>query len=140
MMKVEFERLAGIEVTSETYETIIEPMYMATNLSKADFIKTLNLKQLAKKKEHNPILKRMGTRDNSGHCFTPNGCYLWFDWVELVDVNIKTGKFVVKPITKEQAKKLAQEGKDLHLCYDVDFDYTECIDSKTKKPVELRRA
>lgn len=137
MMKVEFERLAGIEVTNETYETIIEPMYMATNLSKADFIKTLNLKQLAKKKEHNPILKRMGVRDKSWSKVTPNGCYYWIEWVELVKVDIKTGKFTVKPITDEQAMELAERGISLNTAYDVDMDYTLCIDSKTKKPVEL---
>ena len=46
MMKHEFEALAGYEVTTETYDNIIEPMYMATNLTKREFIKTLNRKAL----------------------------------------------------------------------------------------------
>lgn len=46
MMKQEFERLAKIEVTEETYTKVIEPMYLATDLSKTDFIKLLNLKAL----------------------------------------------------------------------------------------------
>ena len=31
MMHKEFEEIAGIEVTAEDYNNIIEPMYMATN-------------------------------------------------------------------------------------------------------------
>ena len=45
MMKFEFEEIAGYKVTDEDYNNIIEPMYMATNLSKQDFVKTLNRKQ-----------------------------------------------------------------------------------------------
>lgn len=47
MMHHEFEELAGYEVSYETYNKIIEPMYMAANLPKADFIKLLNKKALA---------------------------------------------------------------------------------------------
>lgn len=39
MMKHEFEALAGYEVSFEDYNRIIEPMYMATELSKEDFVK-----------------------------------------------------------------------------------------------------
>lgn len=49
MLKNEFEDLAKIEVSYEDYKNIIEPMYMATNLSKQDFINTLNLKRFALK-------------------------------------------------------------------------------------------
>lgn len=38
MMKSEFEKLAGYEVSNSDYIEIIEPMYMATNLSKEEFI------------------------------------------------------------------------------------------------------
>lgn len=51
MEKQEFEQLAKIEVSNDDYYKIIEPMYMATELSKIDFIKTLNLKQFAQKTE-----------------------------------------------------------------------------------------
>ena len=47
MMKYEFEQLAGYEVTDKDYNEIIEPMYMATNLTKQDFIKTLDRKRFA---------------------------------------------------------------------------------------------
>ena len=43
----EFERIAGYEVSFEDYTQIIEPMYMATNLSKEEFIKCLDKKRFA---------------------------------------------------------------------------------------------
>jgi len=58
MMQHEFEALAGYEVTFEDYNNIIEPMYMATNLSKAEFVKTIDKKRFALKTE-NQILSRM---------------------------------------------------------------------------------
>ena len=53
MMKQEFEAIAGYEVSFEDYNNIIEPMYMATNLSKQDFVQTINKKRFALK----PICK-----------------------------------------------------------------------------------
>ena len=44
MMKHEFEKLAGYEVSYEDYTKIIEPMYMATDLSKAEFVKCIDRK------------------------------------------------------------------------------------------------
>lgn len=49
MMKQEFEALAGYEVSIEDYNKIIEPMYMATNLSKEEFVKTISKKRFALK-------------------------------------------------------------------------------------------
>lgn len=49
MMWEEFEKLAGYEVTYSDYHDIIEPMYMATNLSKSDFIACLDKKRFALK-------------------------------------------------------------------------------------------
>lgn len=45
MMWKEFEKLAGYEVSYKDYSEVIEPMYMATNLSKKDFVKVLDRKQ-----------------------------------------------------------------------------------------------
>ena len=45
MMKHEFEALAGYEVSTEDYTKVIEPMYMATDLSKADFVKVIDRKR-----------------------------------------------------------------------------------------------
>ena len=47
MMKHEFEELAGYEVTWEDYNKIIEPMYMATEMSKQDFVKCIDKKRFA---------------------------------------------------------------------------------------------
>lgn len=47
MMKAEFEALAGYEVTDYDYDVIIEPMYMASPLSKEDFVKCINKKRFA---------------------------------------------------------------------------------------------
>lgn len=47
MMKHEFEKLAGYEVTDEMYDKIIEPMYMSLEVSKQEFVKMLNKKYFA---------------------------------------------------------------------------------------------
>ena len=77
MMWKEFETLAKIEVTYETYSKIIEPMYIAADLPKQDFIKLLNLKALAAPKEQHKIIKKMCVRNRSGFSKTPNG-YTYF--------------------------------------------------------------
>lgn len=45
MMWKEFENIAGYEVSYEDYTKVIEPMYMATDLSKQDFVKCLDRKR-----------------------------------------------------------------------------------------------
>lgn len=54
MMYAEFIQLAGYEVSYQTYVEIIEPMYMATNLSKENFIKCLDRKQFEVIPEKSP--------------------------------------------------------------------------------------
>lgn len=49
MMKHEFEQIAGYEVTNEDYTNIIEPMYMATNLTKQEFVKVIEKSRFALK-------------------------------------------------------------------------------------------
>ncbi len=58
MMKQEFEALAGYEVSIDDYNKIIEPMYMATSLTKEEFVKTINKKVFALK-PLNSIIKEM---------------------------------------------------------------------------------
>lgn len=130
MQKHEFERMAKIEVTDEVYETVIQPMYLATDLSKAEFIKVLNLRALAAQKpKKEKVIKAMLIRDRSWNFTTPNGCYYHIKRMELVDVDIRTGKFIVKPLEDEDLQKLRSEGKDLHYGYHFDFDYTRCADT-----------
>ena len=47
MMHQEFEELAGYEVSAKDYYDISEPMYMATNLSKQEFVKVIDKKRFA---------------------------------------------------------------------------------------------
>lgn len=47
MMKHEFEELAGYEVSDKDYNTIIEPMYMAVEMNKQDFVKVIDKKRFA---------------------------------------------------------------------------------------------
>ena len=49
MMQQEFEKLAGYEVSTSDYHDIIEPMYMAVNLSKQEFVKVIDKKRFALK-------------------------------------------------------------------------------------------
>ena len=49
MMWEEFEKIAGYEVSYEDYKNVIEPMYMATNMSKQEFVKCLDRKRFALK-------------------------------------------------------------------------------------------
>ena len=139
MMKHEFEKLAGYEVTNETYDNIIEPMYMATNLSKSEFIKTLNRKALEYKPVRKPNPKKMLVRDRAGFRKTPNGCWYHIEYVDMVDVDIRTRKIVIAPLTDEVLNDIYKAGHSLDVSIDYDFDYTDCIDTK-KKPVELHWA
>ena len=58
MMKHEFEELAGYEVSTADYDNIIEPMYLATNLTKQEFVQTISKKRFALKPLKN-IIKEM---------------------------------------------------------------------------------
>lgn len=49
MMKEEFEKIVGYEVSPEDYYKIIEPMYMAIDCNKKDFCKMLSKKRFALK-------------------------------------------------------------------------------------------
>ena len=47
MMKNEFEKLAGYEVSDNDYNNILEPMYMSINASKEEFVKMVDKKRFA---------------------------------------------------------------------------------------------
>ncbi len=137
MLKSEFESLAGRAVTNEQYRAI-EILYMSSNLEKAEFVKSMrpmlkNIPQPEKKKD----IKRMVVRDHSGFRKTPNGCYYHIEYVELVGIDIKTGKYIIKPLEEKDFEQLAKDGHDLVLDTWFDFDYEDCIDEK-KKPIELK--
>ena len=64
MMKHEFEALAGYEVSVSDYDNIIEPMYMATQLSKAEFVKVICKERFALKSREE-IVQEM--KELAGH-------------------------------------------------------------------------
>ena len=136
MMYSEFQELAGYEVEYKTYKEVIEPMYNAVTLNKQDFIKTLNRAALEKKKEKEKIIKKMLVRNRMWERKTPNGCYYYIQYVELVRADLATGKLIIKPLEEEDLRKIQRAGNDLNYSYDYDFDYTACADMK-KKPIKL---
>ena len=59
MMKQEFEKIAGYEVSWEDYSKVIEPMYMATDMSKQDFVKCLDEKRFSLTYKKRELVKKM---------------------------------------------------------------------------------
>ena len=106
MMKSEFENLAGRAVTNEQYRAI-ETLYMSSNLEKTEFVKSIRtmLKSIPQP-ERKKDIKRMVVRDKSGYRKTPNGCYCHIKYVELVDIDIKTGKYIIKPLEEKDFERL----------------------------------
>lgn len=142
MMHNEFIEMSGLNVSYKDYTEIVEPMYMAVeNMSKQDFVKFIapSVKALIKDYPRIKTIKKMLVRDHSGYRKTPNGCWYHIEYVELVDVDIRTGKYIIAPLEDEDFEKLRNEGRDLDLSTDYDFDYTDCIDKK-RKPIELQWA
>lgn len=90
MTKQEFETLAGYEVSAENYNKVIEPMYMATDMSKAEFVKTINRKAFEVKKESKKVV--IGVKE------MPNGTWMTYE-AEIINVNIRTGKIEVKRLS-----------------------------------------
>ncbi len=137
MMYSEFIKISGLNIDYKQYTEIVEPMYMAIgNMNKQDFIKfiTPSVKTLIKEtvKPKEKTIKKMLVRDNSGRAKTPNGCWYHIEYVELVDVNIKTGKFIIAPLEEEDFDRLRNDGCNLDLSTSYDFDYTNCMNQKNK--------
>lgn len=144
MMYSEFVEMSGLEISYEQYTKIVEPMYTAVeDMSKQEFIEFIapSVKALIKSTvtPKGKSIKKMVVRDNSGCRKTPNGCWYRIEYVEWVDVDIRTGKYIVAPLNDYDFEKLRNEGRDLDLSTDYDFDYTECIDKK-RKPIEIHQA
>ena len=64
MMKIEFEALAGYEVSVSDYDNIIEPMYMATELNKAEFVKVICKERFALKSREEIIQEMKGLAEH----------------------------------------------------------------------------
>ncbi len=98
MMKNELEAIAGRAFTTEQFESI-NALYMESDLDKFSFVKSMkNVLNSLPKAVDESARKVMGIRDNSGYYWTPNGCWRHLVDVEILDVNIKTGKIKVRII------------------------------------------
>lgn len=130
MTRAEFEELVGRKVTAEQYKAF-ETLYMESNLCKQEFVKSIKglLKSIPESKPK--VIMRMKMTVN-GYDTTPNGAWYFIKYVELVDINIATGKKVVKELEEKDYKKLSAEGRDLNLSKWYDFNYTDCVDENGK--------
>lgn len=77
MMWKEFEEIAGYEVSYDTYNNIVEPMYMAVpdSMTKQQFVKLLNRKAI-EKRSVKAIVKEMKPLAES----LKNTCDHYTDW------------------------------------------------------------
>lgn len=98
MERQEFEAIAKRKVTLEQYKAI-EVLYMESNLDKYEFVKSIRglLKTIEEPKPERMIV-RVSVTDNSGCEYTPNGCWLHTIKAEIIDVDIKSGKILLKEI------------------------------------------
>lgn len=112
MMKHEFEAIAKRKVTDEQY-TAIEALYSVSTLDKYEFVKSIKglLKSMPEPEVKRAIIT-VSTHDNSGHELTPNKCYIHTIKAELIDVDVKRGKFKLREIPDSYA-----------LGYSVDLHY-----------------
>lgn len=103
MMKSEFEKLAGRTVTGEQYKAI-EALYMESTLDKLDFVKSMKamLKSIPEQHANSRII--IGVKP------MPNGTWMTYE-AELVDVNIATGKTIVKRLSPNRC--WAETGFDI---------------------------
>jgi len=140
MLREEFEKLAGYKVSAEDYHRIIEPMYMATDLDKKAFVKSINkMSGLRKSIERKPekLIKTMSVMNRYGYTETPNGCWKFIKYVEVVDINLKTGRYVVRYLDEEDLDRLAADGEDLNYSTSYDMHFSKCED-ESGKPMSER--
>lgn len=104
MTKQEFETIAKRTVTDEQYKAI-ETLYMNSDLDKYEFVKSIK-KTLDTIPEEKPINKII-----VGVKAMPNGTWMVYE-ADLINVNIKTGKFEVKRLTENRC--WAETDFDIH--------------------------
>lgn len=115
MMKQEFEKLVGREVTVDQYE-MIETLYMQSTMEKEEFAKSIKkmVHSLPKPKFTGKVLV-ISIPDNSGYYRTPNGCWLHTVRAELVDVDIRNGKIKVRMIPNSYELKYTADLTDVQV-------------------------
>lgn len=139
MMKEEFEQLVGRTFTSEQYYAIND-MYMTSSLDKETFARRIKPIVLTfPEVERTKIIRKVNIPNAYGYTKTPNRCYYFIKYVELVDVDIASGKYVVKDLSEADIKKLKHSGVDIHYSSSYDFSYENCILSDKTPLVPERR-
>lgn len=125
MLHSEFCKIAKCEISYKAYKEAFEPLYMTMDVDKASFVKMLlpAIKEVAKKEEEE-ARKRQKLIFVSDGRKTPNGCYYLGDFVKLVDVDIPTGKVVVRELTDDEYQKevIPYYSTYCHGTYDVLLD------------------
>lgn len=103
MLHSEFCKIAKCEISYEAYKQAFEPLYMTMDVDKRSFVKMLlpAIKEVAKREEEE-ARKRQKLIFVSDGTKTPNGCYYNGEFVKLVDVDIPTGKIVVRELTDDE--------------------------------------
>lgn len=129
MTKQEFETLAGYEVSREDYYNIIEPMYMAIEADKVDFVNMISKKRFALptlgyyKKE---MLKRMDELEST--------CTFYHDEKTRDELAGIIEKYIARRFFPRNVKYLIDE-KMKQSCY---FPYRITIyDGKTYETLEV---
>lgn len=103
MLKAEFEAIAKRTVTDDQYRAI-EKLYMESTLDKYEFVKSIKamLKTMPEVKKENKIVT-VGTYDRSGYHWTPNMAYEHTFKAELINIDVKTGKYIARKIPNSYA-------------------------------------
>lgn len=127
MLHSEFCALSKCEISYKAYKEGFEPLYMAMDIDKRSFVKMLlpAIKEVAKKEEEE-ARKRQKLIFVSDGRKTQNGCYYLGDFVKLVDVDIPTGKIIVRELTDDEyrAEVLPYYSTYCHGTYDVLLENT----------------
>lgn len=125
MLHFEFCKIAKCEISYEAYKQGFEPLYMTMDIDKYAFVKMMSsaIKTVAKReaeqerKNQKLIFVSDGTK-------TPNGCYYLGEFVKMVDVDIPTGKVIVRELTDDEYQKevIPYYSTYCHGTYDVLLD------------------
>ena len=107
MMHSEFCEISGQQVSYKVYAEKFEPMYLALDVDKREFIEFMMpvIKAVAKQEkmdreaEGRKQQKLVFVSDGSK---TPNGCYYYGRFYKLTGCDIRTGKALVRELTEEE--------------------------------------
>ena len=130
MMQQEFEQLAGYEVSYDDYVNIIEPMYMATDLSKEDFVQCISKKRFAL-----PTLKSIIKNMQQCAASLKETCTHYTDWDTKEELNRLIEEYIPRRFgAYSRLIHYSINDRSYQSCYYPDS--VEFYDSKTYETVE----